>query len=373
MSLGARLRSAARLGPVADDFDAEYWDRQIRVGGWVAVGITLFGCLRIALDWEPALRWWAWPCAAAALLQAALTRLPWKRLVRRPGVREALILWWVLELPVLLAFSRVDAHGDALYLPGALLVIKTAAALYPPGWVIGLGAVSLTGYAAMQTGPNPPGASFAIGMTALLAAVVGFSARTAANRWHQDERRREAERRSEALLRSAAELEEELTRRAFTDPLTGLANRARFDERLSRTMDRVRAGETGAALLLIDLNGFKEVNDTWGHAAGDAVLVATGVRIARLVGPGATLARLGGDEFAVLVEGIGEAAGNALAGSIAATADEPIAVGVQSVRCGMSVGVAVVPAGDRRTTGSGFLRSADLAMYRVKRAGRVAS
>jgi diguanylate cyclase (GGDEF)-like protein/PAS domain S-box-containing protein len=464
-------KAAFRLGPVADDYDAEYWARQIQVGGWVAVGLTMFGCLRILTDWDHMLRWWAWPCLAAAVLQGALTRLPWARLVSRPGVREALILWWILEVPVLLAFSRVDSRGDALYLPGALLLIKTAAALYPPRWIVPLGGLSIAGFVGMQFGPHPPGLSYTIAMTLLLATVVGFGARTAANRWHQDFRRRAAERRTEILLRNASdailaveadgtvryvgpsvrgllgyepecldtlvhpdharmagdwlrtvvsspdeassrcemmlrrddgsylyveaigaaqtadpelgaavlslrdvtanrELQDELTRRAFTDPLTGLANRARFDERLSRTLDRVREGETEAALLLIDLDGFKEINDTWGHAAGDDVLIATAHRLAGQLCPQATLARLGGDEFAVLLEGLDEQAANSFAADLAAAATEPIEASGAWVRCGMSVGVAYVRAGDRRTTGSGFLRDADIAMYKVKRDGR---
>ncbi|GIE95697.1 sensor domain-containing diguanylate cyclase [Paractinoplanes rishiriensis] len=470
-ALSRRLSAAARLRPVEDDHDAEYWSRQIQVGGWVAVGITLFGCLRIAADWEPMLKWWAWPCFAAALLQAAITRLPWARLVRRPGVREALILWWILEIPVLLAFSRVDARGEALYLPGALLIIKTAAALYPPRWVIALGAVGLTGYAALQVGPNPPGLSFTIGMTLLLAAVVAFSARTAANRWHQDDLRRTAERRTDILLRNASdailgveadgtvrytgpsvrgllgyepdrldrlvhpdhvrlagdwlraliqapdqapsrcemmlrrddgsylyveaigaaqsedpelgaavlslrdvsanrELQDELTRRAFTDPLTGLANRAHFDERLTRTLDRVREGEAGAALLLIDLDGFKEINDSLGHAAGDEVLVATARRLERRLRPGDTLARLGGDEFVMLIEGLDDRGAAALAGALTEAGNEPLEAGGQRVRCGMSVGTATVRSGDRRTTGGGLMRDADMAMYRAKRHNR---
>jgi PAS domain-containing protein len=200
-----RQAAAFRLGPVADEHDAEYWARQIQVGGWVAVGFTLFGCLRILTDWDVSLRWWAWPCAAAALLQLALTRMPWTRLVYRPGVREVLILWWILEVPVLFAFTLVDTRGDALYVPGALLLMKTAAALYPPRWMIPLGTLSVAGFVAMQFGPNPPGVAFTVGMSVLLASVVGFSARTAANRWRQDFRRRAAERRTEILLRNASD------------------------------------------------------------------------------------------------------------------------------------------------------------------------
>jgi diguanylate cyclase (GGDEF)-like protein len=137
----------------------------------------------------------------------------------------------------------------------------------------------------------------------------------------------------------------------------------------------VREGETGAAVLLIDLNGFKEINDTWGHAVGDEVLVITAKRLGRRIAceTTMTLARLGGDEFAVLIEDIDEQQAVTLAADLAAAADEPIDASGERLRCGMSVGVAYVRAGDRRTTGSGLLRDADMAMYQTKRASRLST
>ncbi|MFC7533924.1 diguanylate cyclase domain-containing protein [Actinoplanes sp. GCM10030250] len=457
---------------IADDHDAEYWHRQIRVGGWLATGITLFGWLRIVTAWEPGLRWAAWLLALAAAFQTLLTLRPWSRLVRRRGVREVLFSWWVLELPVLYTFCMVDANGDALFLPGALLVITSAAALYPPLWVIGLGATSVLAFLALQAGPHPPSLTFTAAMALLLGGVATLSAMTAANRWRQDRRRRAAERRVEILLRNSSDavvavtadwricyagpsvrallgyepealagrgvdefmqpedvidahtwlhdvvqssgartgrrelplrradgsevyveaiaaaqtedpalgvavlslrdvsarraLEEELTRRANTDPLTGLANRALFNERL----DAALAGRQGFALLVIDLDGFKPINDTWGHGAGDEVLTETARRLSAHTRPGDTLARLGGDEFALLATGLDAAEADRLAALLTATGTEPIATAGTAVRCGLSVGATAVPAGDSTATAGAVLNTADEAMYAVKNSHR---
>ncbi|MCW2606320.1 MAG: diguanylate cyclase [Frankiales bacterium] len=160
-------------------------------------------------------------------------------------------------------------------------------------------------------------------------------------------------------------LEEELRTAAHTDPLTGLANRALFTERLERA-----CASGGATVLLLDLDGFKSVNDTAGHAAGDRVLVEVARRTVGVCRADDLVARLGGDEFVVLLEGEDDdpqEAAEALAGRLVAALAAPVPLGVGTVSLGASVGVA-------RLEGPGsaddLLRDADVAMYAAKADGK---
>jgi diguanylate cyclase (GGDEF)-like protein len=153
----------------------------------------------------------------------------------------------------------------------------------------------------------------------------------------------------------------EVARRlAVTDDLTGLGNRRRLEAAL-----RSACGQKGRfALLLMDLDGFKEVNDTLGHAAGDELLRAMAARLERLVRPDDVFVRLGGDEFGVLVRGCDEAAAVTVAGTLADALETGFQVGGISVRLGASTGIAIAaPA----VGGNELLRRADIAMYEAKR------
>ncbi|MFI1989912.1 diguanylate cyclase domain-containing protein [Actinoplanes sp. NPDC020271] len=153
-------------------------------------------------------------------------------------------------------------------------------------------------------------------------------------------------------------LHDELQRQATHDALTGLANRVL----LQRRIDEAAATGPGViGMLLIDLDGFKEINDRHGHHTGDQVLVMVAERLAALLGAGEVAARLGGDEFAVLLPGTGAEAA-ALADRITAVLAEPMMIGGQWLTVGASVGVATGGAGE----GDRLLREADAAMYQRK-------
>jgi diguanylate cyclase (GGDEF)-like protein/PAS domain S-box-containing protein len=160
--------------------------------------------------------------------------------------------------------------------------------------------------------------------------------------------------------------ESELLHLALHDPLTGLANRVLFLDRVSHAVARLRRGQSSVAVLFLDVDGFKAVNDRYGHRAGDHVLTVAARRLAHAVRPGDTVARFGGDEFVVLCEDSGQSEASVVARRIAELWQEPIPVpdgGQVVLSC--SVGVAVTRTPD--VTAEQLLREADEAMYRSKR------
>ena len=165
------------------------------------------------------------------------------------------------------------------------------------------------------------------------------------------------------------EAEQRLAHLAMYDSLTGLPNRTLFQEMLQREQARGARFGSRFALLLADLNGFKQVNDRLGHAAGDMVLAEVARRLAEVVRDSDMVARYGGDEFAILAgEPSSEGALRALAERIVAAVEAPVAIGQDSVRIGVSIGAAVRPY-DGRDLDLLFAR-ADAALYAVKAGGR---
>jgi diguanylate cyclase (GGDEF)-like protein/PAS domain S-box-containing protein len=165
------------------------------------------------------------------------------------------------------------------------------------------------------------------------------------------------------------QLEQRLWHQAYHDPLTGLANRALFHDRLSAALSRASRPGGGIALLLLDLDGFKIVNDSLGHAAGDALLVEISRRLRTCVRVGDLVARLGGDEFALLLSRM---PGPELAFEVAERALQAIAAPLQiegkSILVHGSIGVALPQTGAEG--GAELLRNADAAMYIAKARGK---
>ena len=173
-------------------------------------------------------------------------------------------------------------------------------------------------------------------------------------------------------LRDAANkrvLTERLAHQATHDPLTELGNRILFHERLERAVAEVRTVGGAVALLFLDVDGFKRVNDTLGHSTGDRVLVLIAERLRRVVRTTDTLARLGGDEFAVVLPGL-RTGQDALpvVHKIMAAFREPLVVALGEIVLGVSIGIAVYPydSSDSRA----LVRAADAAMYEAKAAGK---
>jgi diguanylate cyclase (GGDEF)-like protein/PAS domain S-box-containing protein len=160
-------------------------------------------------------------------------------------------------------------------------------------------------------------------------------------------------------------LEEQLTHQAFHDPLTGLANRALFRDRVSHALALAQRRGSAVTVLYLDLDDFKNVNDSLGHAEGDRLLIAAAERFLACARTADTVARLGGDEFAILVEG-GDA-GEGLPDRLSAAMSHPFSLSGNQLRVTASIGVATAGAGD---TADDLLRNADMAMYAAKRHGK---
>jgi diguanylate cyclase (GGDEF)-like protein len=189
--------------------------------------------------------------------------------------------------------------------------------------------------------------------------------RTLVLRKRQRELERMVHERTNALQASERRLQEF----AYVDALTGLPNRHAFNEYFQKLLAVSGQQRTSFALILIDLDGFKQVNDTLGHDAGDMVLSVAAGRLAQAVRQGDFVARLGGDEFAILLPGLPDKA------AVAPICDravngmaKPVRIKRSHATVGASLGAALFP--DHGTTQDALYKQADLALYDAKRAGK---
>ena len=170
-----------------------------------------------------------------------------------------------------------------------------------------------------------------------------------------------------AMVRFRAE--DAIRHQAMHDPLTGLSNRALFNDRLEHALVRRTRVDGYVGVMIVDLDGFKNINDSLGHLAGDALLIAVADRFRTTLREPDTIARLGGDEFAILVEDLvsTDQAGD-VAQRVLDALVEPLPVSEQEVAIGASVGIAITSRPDTRA--DRLLSDADAAMYQAKRAGK---
>jgi diguanylate cyclase (GGDEF)-like protein/PAS domain S-box-containing protein len=163
--------------------------------------------------------------------------------------------------------------------------------------------------------------------------------------------------------------EEKMTRMALFDPLTGLPNRTMFSERLTLVLTQARRTKSLAAVLFIDLDGFKSVNDTLGHDAGDALLKEVGNRLTSCLRESDTAVRMGGDEFVVILTNLDVAKDAAMiTANLIEKLNQPVNLKEQSCTIGASIGIAMFP-DDGNDTGA-LVKKADEAMYRAKSNGK---
>jgi diguanylate cyclase (GGDEF)-like protein len=162
--------------------------------------------------------------------------------------------------------------------------------------------------------------------------------------------------------------QERIERLAHFDMLTGLPNRALLLDRLTQESARAKRGARPFAVLMFDLDGFKKVNDTWGHAAGDQVLRQVATRSRACVRASDTVGRLGGDEFLALLPETSLDGAKGVAEKLRAALHEPYDVGKTTANLGASVGISAFP--QHGTDADDLQRAADAALYRSKREGK---
>jgi diguanylate cyclase (GGDEF)-like protein len=175
--------------------------------------------------------------------------------------------------------------------------------------------------------------------------------------------------RMERSIARLTELQEQLTHQAYHDSLTDLANRSLFGQQIEQALRRSAEGSASVAVIFLDIDDFKGVNDTLGHAAGDALLVEVAARIRGCLRRPDTAARLGGDEFALLIEDVDSAIeAEQVARRVLNVLSAPFTVSGTSVTVRASLGIAVADDSDANATS--LMRHADVAMYVAKGAGR---
>ncbi|MBN2324137.1 MAG: GGDEF domain-containing protein [Spirochaetes bacterium] len=175
-----------------------------------------------------------------------------------------------------------------------------------------------------------------------------------------------------AVVRNITErkhMEESNRQRALHDPLTGLPNRVLFNDRFNLALAQAQRKDYKVALMMVDLDRFKAINDTYGHDAGDGVLVEVGERLTKTLRRSDTVARIGGDEFLLLIPEIhSPEQGTLVATKILQEFEKPLDIHGHAITVKMSIGIAIYP--DDVETLDALMKMADVAMYRVKKKGR---
>jgi diguanylate cyclase (GGDEF)-like protein len=281
------------------------------------VRVTLIVCAAAAFDVHfyavPSRRLALFLVLAAAVLGAlGMGLVPWERIVRSRWREPAFLAWSLSNVATITVFGFINNMPNSALSLLFFVPVVFVSTTYPLRSVVIVGVTSLCCYLAVASH-----AGSSADWVVMFAAVLGSTALMGA--WQA---------RNHDVVR------EELARASRTDPLTGSLNRRGFGEQAAEAIRTAASADRPLAVILVDLDGFKQVNDTAGHAAGDQVLRDVTTRLAAASGPDGLIGRLGGDEFAVLLHGVDEAG--------AAAAGERLEKALADVTRA-SLGVAVMP------------------------------
>jgi diguanylate cyclase (GGDEF)-like protein len=329
--------------PEADDSFLQFRARAVRDGIWLSLVTVLIVFVYILLSWDSGKRGLILVLLVSALaVTAGMSRLPAAAIVRSRWREQFFLVWTLADIALIAAIVSVDGGSRSVLGAIFFLPLIFGSLSYPASSVAICGALSVVAYAA---GAELAGGSDAVAVgvfSALLVTATVMGASQASNR--------ERQRR-------------ELARLSRSDPLTGCLNRRGFTERFEAELsDYVRHDGRPLGLIVIDLDNFKAVNDTRGHAAGDALLCSVADALSAGLRPSDVLARLGGDEFAVLLP-------EADPGALQAAA-ERLHERLGLVIAG-SLGLASLP--DDGETAEALHQSADADLYRSKQRRPVAA
>ncbi|MEX5719942.1 diguanylate cyclase [Geodermatophilus maliterrae] len=352
---GAALKAAGRslddrfVRALAEDEDrVSFWRRHTLSGVALCVGLPAVIATRTWMSPEaPNGTWLLLLCAAVALPAPLLLLVPVERLVRHPRGRLFFDAWEAVGLALVLTVCRLDGGADSPYVAFLFVLLAHAALAYPPVGVAIAGVITVAGHLTLGVlDPDVPTPDLVVSVLALVVATA-TCAFASANHVRVYER----------MAAYAAEI----AALAQRDGLTGTLNHRAFHERLQAEVRRA-ATDTPVSLLIVDVDSFKTVNDTFGHPAGDGVLQLVGAALTGLTRPGDSAGRLGGDEFALLLPGatLGQAT------AVAERLRERVRTTAADFGATVSVGVATATSPDVTAVHA----AADAAAYRAKRSGR---
>ncbi len=346
--LFANLRDGLYRPLAGDDARVAYWVRHVRNGVILSEIAAVTSVVYVLLTDSPGRQHPLLLALGALTVVAApgLLLLPLPAMLRDSRGPTMFYLWCTTTTVLVLVSTRLDGGPSSPLDALLFLALGYMAVAYSPYGVVAMGSCMVVGYLLFVQLPAGPSLSGVFFIT-ILGAFTMICALASANSWAAYDRQVELVRLHEAL--------------AATDALTGIPNRRAFLERLATAVAGAEP-RLRTAVCLVDLDGFKNVNDTAGHAAGDAVLRSVGAALGGVVRESDTVARLGGDEFAVLADVPDGGSAELLARRLCqAVAMVGAAWGVTA-----SVGVAEVAAGDDVED---LMHRADVAMYRAKSAG----
>ena len=345
--LGAALATGLYRPLAGDETRVSYWIRHVRNG----VLLTEFSALAVigyALVTEVPGRNTVGLVALAATAMVAcpaLYLLPLRAMMRDHRGPTMFYAWSLATMAVVVVGTRLDGGASSPLDALLFLTLTYMAAAYSPTGVVLMGGTMTVSYFLFVELPGL--SSSGLFFLMVMAGLTLICAMSSANSWAAHDRQTELIRAQQLL--------------AATDPLTGIPNRRAFLDRLAAAVEAAAWGHA-TVVCLVDLDGFKAVNDAGGHAAGDAMLTAVGSALGAAVRETDTVARLGGDEFAVLADVSESFSGEMLAERLR----EAVAAAGRERGVTASVGLAEVGPGDDVVD---LLHRADAAMYRAKTAG----
>lgn len=331
-----------------DEERVAFWRRHTVSGVVLCVVLPVIIALRTLTSPAPPHSAWVLLLAAAVAIPAPLLLLvPVERLVRHQRGRLFFDAWEAAGIALVIVFCLLDGGVRSPYVLFLFILLAHAALAYPPVGVALAGSFIVTGYLAMGLTTGGAPAHDLVVVALALVVTTATCAFASANHVRVYER-------TAAYAREFAALAER-------DGLTGTLNHRAFHERLQLETRRASADHP-VSLLIVDVDQFKTVNDTYGHPAGDGVLALVGGVLTGLTRPGDSAGRLGGDEFALLLPGTGPEQ----ATTVAERLREQVRTVASTYGATVSVGSATVTSPDATQLHA----AADAAAYRAKRSGR---
>jgi diguanylate cyclase (GGDEF)-like protein len=331
--VSVRVSGPEAMNESLDPAELRFRLDSVPAGAWVTFIVCAAG-FGYVLAWDhPHRTVLAVLIGAAAVGGGVILALPWEKIVRHPRREIVFAAWSMLDILLIVALAAADGGGDSVFAALLVIPIVFAAVSYPRWLVWTISCAVVVGYIVLALATDTSG-----GYILMLAATIACTALMGDWQARNHERRRE-------LLSIASR----------TDPLTGALNRRGFQQAAAAVLAGVSRFDQPASLVLIDVDDFKQFNDTHGHAAGDELLCWTVARICATQRPNDSVARLGGDEFAVLLSGADRPAAQI---AVRRIADD------LSTRVAVSCGIASAPA-----DGDGLddlYRRADAELYEVK-------